>query len=68
MAIAPIFRAGTAIETINTDLLSGTLAVDTFIPSDDVEIINTGIEFTILERSNVQLGYRGLETRQVRRD
>ena len=60
MAIAPIFRVGTAIEIINTDLLSGTLAVDTFIPSDDVEIINMGVEFTILERSNVQLGYKGL--------
>ena len=54
------FRVGTAIEIINTDLLRGTFAVDTFIPSDDVEIINFGFEFTILERSNVQLGYRGL--------
>ena len=40
--------------------MKGNLALDTFIPSDDVEIINTGVEFTILERSNVQLGYRGL--------
>ena len=54
------FRVGTALEIINTDFLSGTLAVDTFIPSDDVEIINTGFEFTILKRSNVQFGYKGL--------
>ena len=59
------FRAGTAIEIINTYLLSGTLAVDTFIPSDDVEIINTGIEFTILSDRMFNLGIR--ETRQVRR-
>jgi hypothetical protein len=54
------FRVGTAIEIINTDLLICTLAVDTFIPSDDVEIINTGVEFTIFQRSNVQFGYKGL--------
>ena len=54
------FRVGTAVQIINTNFLKGNLALDTFIPSDDVEIINTGVEFTILERSNVQLGYRGL--------
>lgn len=54
------FRVGTAVQIINTNFLKGNLAVDTFIPSDDVEIINAGIEFTILNRSNVQLGYRGL--------
>ena len=54
------FRVGTAVQIINTNFLKGNLALDTFIPSDDVEIINTGVEFTILERSNIQIGYRGL--------
>ena len=54
------FRAGVSLEVMNISNIKGTLAVDTFIPSDDVETINFGYEIVISQKSQIQVGYSGI--------
>ena len=54
------FRVGTAIKLVQNESFNGTLGIDTFIPSDDVEIINIGFELALFNRSHLQIGYRGI--------
>jgi len=54
------FRAGTSIQLISLNNATGYLALDTFIPSDDVEIINVGYELVLFEKSQIQIGYSGI--------
>ena len=57
------FRVGTALKLLDVDNFSGTVALDSFIPSDDVETMNLGFEFIIYNKSHLQLGYRGIGNR-----
>ncbi len=54
------FRAGTSIQLISLNNATGYLALDTFIPSDDVEIINVGYELVLFEKTQIQIGYSGI--------
>ena len=45
---------------MNISNIKGTLAVDTFIPSDDVETINVGYEIVISQKSQIQVVYSGI--------
>ena len=45
---------------MNYKQYEGTLAFDTFIPSDDVETINVGYEIVISQKSHIQVGYSGI--------
>ena len=40
--------------------LNVTVTTDAFIPSDDVEMINIGVETVISDRTRIQVGYKGL--------
>ena len=54
------FRAGASFQIMNFESMIGTLAFDTFIPSDDVEIINVGYEMVLFDKSHIQIGYSGI--------
>ena len=54
------FRVGTAVNIFDRNNIHITVSTDAFIPSDDVEMINLGVESVFSNRTRVQLGYKGL--------
>jgi len=54
------FRVGTAVKVFDQKKLNVTVTTDAFIPSDDVEMINIGVETVISDRTRIQVGYKGL--------
>jgi len=54
------FRVGTAIQLLNRSNIKGMLAIDAFVPSDDVEMLNLGFEIIISDRTHLQMGYKGI--------
>ena len=54
------FRIGTAVKILDQSKIKVTLSTEAFIPSDDVEMINIGIESIFVERTRIQMGYKGL--------
>lgn len=54
------FRVGISSDVITTDVLRLTVASDFFMPSDDVESVNFGIESGFLERVFIRAGYKAI--------
>ncbi len=54
------FRVGTAVKVYDKKNINVTVTTDAFIPSDDVEMLNFGIESVIMDRTRIQMGYKGL--------
>jgi len=52
------FRVGVSSDVIKTENLRLTIASDFFLPSDDVESLNFGLEAGFLERVFVRTGYK----------
>ncbi len=54
------FRVGTAVKILNSKSFILTMSADAYIPSDDVEMVNLGIEAMVMNRIFLQTGYKGL--------
>lgn len=54
------FRVGSAVKVVDQKNIHVTVTSDAFIPSDDVEMLNIGIESVLLNRTRIQMGYKGL--------
>ena len=54
------FRVGISSDVISTDILDLTLASDFFMPSDDVESINIGIQTGFLKHVFLRAGYKAI--------
>ena len=53
------FRVGISSDLIKTDILRLTMASDFFMPSDDIESINIGLETGFMDRAFLRIGYKG---------
>ena len=54
------FRVGISSDVIKTDVVRLTVASDFFMPSDDVESVNFGMEVGFLERVFLRAGYKSI--------
>ncbi|NHZ86039.1 MAG: PorV/PorQ family protein [Planctomycetia bacterium] len=54
------FRVGVSSDILKTDIVRLTLASDFFMPSDDVESVNFGMEAGFLERVFLRAGYKSI--------
>ena len=54
------FRVGLSSDIINTDVVDLTLAGDFFMPSDDVESVNFGMQAGFLDRVYFRAGYKAI--------
>ena len=54
------FRVGVSSDVVKTDAVRLTIASDFFMPSDDVESINFGMEASFLERVFIRAGYKAI--------
>lgn len=54
------FRVGLSSDIINTDVVDLTLAGDFFMPSDDVESVNFGMQAGFLDRVFFRAGYKAI--------
>jgi hypothetical protein len=54
------FRVGVSSDVLNTDVVRLTLASDFFMPSDDVESVNFGMEAGFLDRVFIRTGYKAI--------
>lgn len=54
------FRVGLSSDVINTDVIRLTVASDFFMPSDDVESLNVGMEAGFLDRVFLRTGYKAI--------
>lgn len=54
------FRVGISSDIIKTDIIRLTMASDFFMPSDDVESVNIGLETGFMEHVFIRVGYKDL--------
>ena len=54
------FRVGISSDVLATDVVRLTLASDFFMPSDDVESLNFGMEAGFIDRVFVRAGYKAI--------
>ena len=54
------FRVGISTDVISTDVVDLTLASDFFMPSDDVESVNFGLQAGFLDRVFLRAGYKAI--------
>lgn len=55
-----MFRIGVAMDAIQMDKIRATIAVDATHPNDNVEYVNTGVEFAFDEMLFARAGYKSL--------
>lgn len=54
------FRVGVSSDVMKTDVVRLTVASDFFMPSDDVESLNFGVEAGFIDRVFLRAGYKGI--------
>jgi hypothetical protein len=59
-----LFRVGVAMDVVNNDKMSATVAIDALRPNDNTESVNVGAEVGFMKMVYVRGGYKGLLSRE----